>query len=1124
MKKLFTILFLALCLPLMAGMHTYVDTSVLSNGHWVKIRVSESGVCRMSFDELRGAGIDPTNVQVFGYGGAQKEQNFTLPNIDDLPHVPIYKGENFILFYVQGPVSWQYNASYNRFTHTRNTYSDYGYYFLTDSYEPSAVSHQPSEVSGTPTDITTYAYYQVIDHDSINLVDRTGVSGGGRTFYGEQFSAGQKRTFTFATPNAVSGQSSTIYIDLAANSPTYSSFVATFNDTNTKTVSVAALHDHYDFGMPGTISMSGATAEKKQQIQLQLNSSNASTLGWLNYIELTTPSSLVMTGDYMPVRTTVNNKTATPVRFHLSSAPDATQVWDVTDLSAIYPVEVSYANGEATWTGSQADGVHEYVAFNPNGSRFIGAQVVGEVAHQNLHGLSDIDYVIICPEGYEAVSEDLARAHQDKEGITWAVVTDQQVYNEFSSGTPDATAYRWLMKMLYDRANNGNGQKPRWLLLMGHGSFDNRNLLKTTSGSKLLLTYQAQNSLNEINAYASDDYFGWLDDNDGLDAYNNWSERHARMDIGVGRLPFDSQAEARTTVDKLIKYIRNEQTGKWKNQLVYLADDGENGIHTKTSEESAELVRLKNPDFVVHKIFLDAYPQEVNASGESYPLAKNRVLNLLKSGVLFFDYSGHGGYNAITSESVLNQKDIELMTNKNQAFWFFATCNFGQFDSGKRCASETAVLNPNGGAIGVLAATRTVFATQNIDLNRSVCDTLFGHSDMFHYEMTLGEAVAIGKNTCASKDENRLAYVLLGDPAMRLNYPTTYQVHTTTAVDTLNALGVQHIEGRIIDEDSLLVSDFNGKVDITIYDKMQSIPTRDNDNVGGDPEVVAYNDYPNTIFSGVTDVKNGLFNYTFMVPKDIRYNYGNGRIVYYAVTTDSLETLEAVGHYHDFVIGGTGSIIATDTTGPQMTIYLNTPAFKDGDKSYSTPRFFAELEDEHGINTAGAGIGHDLMMVIDNDPKQIYTLNEYFTAANNSYQKGQVSYLMESLPDGPHSLTFRAWDLLNNSTTKSLNFVIDGSLDPSICSVTTYPNPVNAEGIINLVVNYDQPDELLQTELYLYNINGQMVYRHTQDNPDEVSIHLPSIGLRPGIYVYQIRIKSASSRYSATSGKIIITK
>ena len=287
---------------------------------------------------------------------------------------------------------------------------------------------------------------------------------------------------------------------------------------------------------------------------------------------------------------------------------------------------------------------------------------------------------------------------------------------------------------------------------------------------------------------------------------------------------------------------------------------------------------------------------------------------------------------------------------------------------------------------------------------------------------------------------------------------------------------------------------------------------------------MSYNDYPSTIFSGVTDVTDGVFNYTFMVPKDIRYNFDKGRIVYYAVSTDGGITSEAVGHYENFIIGGTGSILAVDTLGPEMQIYLNTPAFLNGDKTYATPRFFADLYDEHGINTAGAGIGHDLMLIVDDDPKQIYSLNEYFTAANNSYQRGQVSYLMEELEDGPHSLTFRAWDLLNNSTTQSLNFIVEAGLDPSIYSVTTYPNPVQTEGIVNLVVNYDQPDELLQTEVYMYNINGQMVYSHKQDNPDAVSINIAQLGLRAGVYVYSVRIKSASSKYSTTSGKIIVTR
>ena len=1102
-------------ITLMAGKHSYAEHSVLAEGKWVKIRVSESGVCKMTFSQLRSAGLDPQQLRVFGYGGAMLNQDFREDKIDDLPQVPVYTGDNYVLFYVQGPISWRYDSDYARFIHSRNTYSDYGYYLLTDNVGELMPLPMAQAVTGNATDISIYPAYQVHEKDSLNLIDRTGVSGGGRDFYGEQFNAGQSRTFTLSTPNAVTTEASKAYIDLAGYANVVTSFRSDFNGVAAST-SINAYKDFYTFGCAGTINTTASSQADKQTIKLTYQSSLAGAFGWLNYIELTSPTALRMTGAYMPVRTDRNVKSSTPVRFLLSDASEAIQVWDVTRLDAIQQVPATLSGTTLQWTGSQANGVREYVAVNPQGSKWVSAQVVGNIANQDLHNLRNIDYVIICPEGYEALSEQLARAHEEKEAITWAVVTDQQVYNEFSSGTPDATAYRWLMKMLYDRADGNGNAKPRWLLLMGHGTFDNRKLLPN-SGVSLLLTYQSKNSLNEVNAYASDDYFGWLDDNEGA------SDTAAKMDIGVGRLPATSVAEAQATVDKIIRYMRNENPGKWKNQLVYLADDGENGTHTETSEISAERIRVNNPDFVIHKIFLDAYPQEVNASGESYPLAKNRVTNLLKSGLLFFDYSGHGGYNAITNESILNLKDIENMRNTNLGFWLFATCNFAQFDGGKRCAAEASVLNPNGGAVGILAATRTVYASQNNNLNRAVCDELFAHNGV-RYEATLGEAIAAGKNQLGN-DMNKLPYVLFGDPALRLNYPTDYSVSTTTAIDTLHALSVQHVEGRIVDEDDQTVEDFNGTVDVTVYDKLQSIPTRDNDQVDGEERVVAYNDYPSTIFSGKTEVKDGLFNYTFMVPKDIRYNYGNGRIVYYARTADSLETAEAVGHFEDFIVGGSGkNSLLADTTGPEMFIYLNTPAFRDGGKTYATPRFFAELSDSSGINTAGAGIGHDLLLVIDDDAKQTYSLNEYFTAADNSYQAGQVSYLMEALPNGSHSLSFRAWDLLNNSTTQTLNFIVEAGLDPSICSVTTYPNPVMSAGMVTMAIQYDQPDELLTTELYLYSPSGQLIWHHSQSNPDRVNIPIGQLGLTPGVYVYTVKIKSATSGYSSSPGRIIVTK
>ena len=1125
MRKIVSIVaILAMSLSMMAGIHTYVDNSVLNSGKWVKIRVSESGVCRMSFSELERAGLNPSELRVFGYGGAQKLQDFSKTNIDDLPQVPVYVGKDFVLFWVQGPISWSYTGS--RFTHTRNTYSDYGYYFLTDNTGSMLAPTEGDVVTGTPTEITKYPYYQVHDYDSINLIDRAGVSGGGRTFYGEQFSINKPRTFTFSTPNALTDEQSTVYMELAAYSSVASNFSASVNGGNTKTINILAATDNYTRAKTGLTNIKQMSTAGQQKVKLEYQCSLASALGWLNFIEVTTPSELKMTGSWMPIRTNVNYKTSAPVRFHLTNTTENIQIWDVTDKTHIVKMPSTYENGETQWIGTQIDGIHEYVAVNPEGTNWVTVdeKETHAISNQNLHALKNIDYVIICPEGFEEESKRLAKAHEEKEAITWAVVTDQQVYNEFSSGTPDATAYRWLMKMLYDRADGNAIQKPRWLLLMGHGSFDNRKIL-SYSGVSLLLTYQSKNSENEVNAYCTDDYFGFLDDLEGE------SDTAGRMDIGVGRLPVYNLEEARTTVDKLIAYIRNENAGRWKNQIVYLADDGENGTHTITAEESAELMRLKNPDFVVNKIYLDAYPQEVNASGESYPLAKNRLDNLLKNGVLFFDYSGHGGYNAITNESIMNIRDIEKMTNRNQAFWLFATCGFAECDGGKRCSAEAAVLNPNGGAIGVFSATRTVYASPNTELNRSVTDTLFSHSTPFRYDITIGEACARGKNKLGS-DANKMAYVLLGDPAIHLNYPTQYQVYTKpTAKDTLNALSVQHFEGEIIDEDNFVVEDFNGTVDITIYDKLQVIKTRDNDAEPENANELQYNDYPNTIFSGSAEVKEGKFGFTFMVPKDIRYNYGNGRIVYYASTADSLELAEAVGHYEQFTIGGTGSSFYADTVGPEMKIYLNCPDCNCKEckdtmtfKTNSTPRFFAELYDEHGINTAGAGIGHDLLMIVDDDPAQIYTLNEYFIAANSSYQKGTISYLMGAMPDGAHSLTFRAWDLLNNSTTKSLNFIVQAGIDPTIHSVTSYPNPVQATGIVNILVQYDQPDELLNAELYIYNLSGQMVYMNPRNNSEQMTVNLADINLLPGVYVYNVRLKSSGNKYSASSGKIIITK
>jgi hypothetical protein len=494
----------------------------------------------------------------------------------------------------------------------------------------------------------------------------------------------------------------------------------------------------------------------------------------------------------------------------------------------------------------------------------------------------------------------------------------------------------------------------------------------------------------------------------------------------------------------------------------------------------------------------------------------------MTNGVLYMNYSGHGGYNNITNELFMTTKDIRNMTNVNHAFWSLATCSFSHFDAGVVSAGEEAVLNPYGGAIGVLSACRTVYATQNTILNKNLCDTLFGHTDVFSYNMTIGQAVAAAKNQTGS-DTNKLPYVLLGDPALRLNYPTDYAVRTTSMPDTLYALTEHTICGYIQDASGDTATWFNGTMDFTIWDKMQQIRTKDNDELNDYNKVrLTFDDYPNTLFAGKTNVVDGKFQFTFMVPRDIRYEYGNGRIVYYAYDTQSRE--EAIGHFEDLIVGGSSAVEIVDTIGPEINIYLNNPAFQDGDQTYEFPHFFADIYDEHGINTVGSGIGHDLMMVIDEDPKLTFVLNDYFMAQNNSYQRGMISYKMPEMTEGAHAMTFRAWDLLNNSSTASLNFQVVKGLDPTIYQVISYPNPVNANGLLNFRIEFDQPNEVVHTEIRLFDLSGKLMYESAQTGATGIQWNLSEINAAPGVYVYQVKIQTSTSNFVSKAGKIIITQ
>lgn len=1131
--------------------HSFASSSVLAEGNWVKVCVAESGLYRISYDEIRNLGLDPATIRVYGYGGAMLSQDFNLSMIDDLPIVPTYidKGADghfssgdYIYFYGQGPISWSYNGT--RFLHTRNTYSDFGYYFLTSSKGASVEPDLASAPSGTASDtISTYINLQVHELDTVNLIDRSGIEGGGREWYGELFTPGTSRTFSFDVPEAIClNRTMQLYSELAAYSTGGSStFTLQSRDTTASVrIDEVSVSDNYTMAKAGTIDIRFRPSQSgKQDFTLRYANSAPTAVGALNYIELSTECNLtIVPGKPLFFCTNKGYNSNQLLLYRISGASTETQVWDITDRQNITRLSTQYANGVLTFKAVNRS-VRHYVAFTPGcatsalymsesaiseakqpkNKRILPTTTmpVGTIANQNLHALSDIDLVIITPQDLITEAHRLGAAHQQYDGLTVAVVTDEQVYNEFSSGTPDATAYRRLLKMLYDRAkaSGGSVHTPGYLLLFGDGSFDNRKIL-IQSGNNRLLTYQAKNSLNEVKAYATDDYFGFMDNSEGE------NDSYATMEVSVGRLPVNTLSEAQGVVDKLIRHMRNSNKGPWKQQLLFVADDGDGNLHTKCSDAAAEELRVKNPSFVVNKVYLDAYTQEVNASGESYPLAESRMNELLREGVLLFDYCGHSGYNNASSEGLISVAGIRKMRNENAALWMFASCSFALFDAGKTSAAEEAVLHPNGGAIAVCSSDRTVYAEQNKILNNRICNALMAHQNSFSYPNRIGDAIRIGKNN-TGRDENKMAYVLIGDPAISLHYPTQYEVVTTSIPDTLHALSINHAEGFLRSPEGDTATWFNGRLHISIYDKLQQITTLDNDQSDeGSKQKYTYNDYPNVLFKGSVDIVDGRFGFDFMVPKDVRYNYGNGRIVYYAYDTTTEE--EAVGHHESFIIGGSSPVEVVDTIGPDLKLYINTPEFANGDQTNETPHLYAELSDEHGINTVGSGIGHDLLLIVDGKPSETYVLNEYFSAAQNSYTQGIVSYQMNELSEGTHTAFFRAWDLLNNSSSETITFQVVKGLQPEVVSVMSYPNPISSDGVLSIAVDYTQPDVIMQTDVFVYDLSGRLIFSLSQRGTDNIKWDLGATNTPSGVYLYKVQLSSESTKTISKTGKLIITK
>ena len=776
---------------------------------------------------------------------------------------------------------------------------------------------------------------------------------------------------------------------------------------------------------------------------------------------------------------------------------------------------------------------------------FPAAQYVYNITNQDLHADKDYDMVIIIPTSQKLLkqAQRLAQHHADHDGLNVRIVPADELYNEFSSGTPDVSAYKRYMKMLYDKSDNLH--MPKSLLLFGDCTFDNRMLTSDLASASLddyLLCYESENSFSLVDCYVSDDFITYLDDGEDISTFA------CLPDIGVGRFPCTTDEEAKVLVDKTINYALNTNAGPWQNTIMFLGDDGNDNIHMNDVNDVAEQTIKNHSGYYVRKVYWDAFKRISSSTGNRYPDAEDIIKKQQANGALIIDYAGHGSPTSISHEAVLTIKDFEAFKGSNLPLWVTASCEIMPFDSNEETIGEKAILNAQGGAVAFYGTTRTVYAPQNKKINTAFMRYVLTY-DENGKPITLGEAQRQAKNYLVTSGiettKNKLQYSLLGDPALSLALPTYNAV-----IDEINGIAVEgdkmpqlragdkvSIKGHIerpsksplkgdLEGNGEKVINFSGTLDAMVRDTKERIKCKLNNTTSeGADTAFIFTDRKNTLYHGTSKVENGEFTFSFAVPKDINYSDGTGLINVYAY--DATLNASAHGACEKFTVNGS-NIAENDSIGPSIYCYLNSEDFTFGGEVNSTPFFVAQISDKDGINASGAGIGHDMTLIIDGDIEKTYNLNDNFTFDYESYTSGQTYYALPALSEGKHTLKFRAWDILNNPSTTTLDFVVKKDIQPNIVDVYATNNPARESTTFVVEHNFCGAD--LDLAIDIMDTSGRLLWSTSESGTATTNTIAykwdlctdSGAKLNTGIYLYRIKLSSNGSSYASKAKKLLI--
>ena len=1102
---------------------TYVNNSILSNGEWYKFGIQKAGVYKLDFNFLKQLGINPNNInpnniRIFGQYGGMLPELAGADRVDDLKEYPLkvvtqnynqFQQGDYILVYCKGPDLWSYDISKQQFKFTKHLYSETQNLFLTTnngsglrigSFNENTLSENFSS--------STYDAIDFIEQENENL----GLSG--RFFVGDRFVNQASKVYSFNFPNIITSQPLKIWTNVVAVSNSSGTMNISMGG-NSRNINLSPLQQEYSgiysYGMPQEDAFSFNNPASAISLNYQFQSSDFSGRAYLDYINVQAKCNLIYDGNplYFREQQTVGSGRIT--KFTISDMNSKVEIWDVTNPFDVKRINYTLAGNKANFT-IPTDELKEFVAFE---NTDLTPVAYGKITNQNLHALSQQDYIIVTRKGFVPYAEELAQLHRTQENLKTVVVDVEQIFNEFSSGTNDITAIRDFVKMFYDRAVN-DADKPKYLLLFGDGSYNNKNL-----GEYLLPTYQSKSTFKALETFTSDDYFGILDDTEGNDIINTATNL---IDIGVGRIPADNISKAQNIVHKIKNYYSQNTFGDWRSQLTFIADDEDNNLHFNQAEIIADSTMKKLNKYNIDKIYLDAFQQQHTISGATYPDANLALNNKIYTGTLLVNYIGHGGGTGLAQERLVTIQEIDKWDNEYKLPIFItATCEFARFDEFENySAGERLILKEKGGAIALLTTTRLVFANENFDMNQNFSNQFIQAANQ--HNLLLGDILKAAKRQTFTGDGNR-KFLLLGDPALRLAFPENNTIISNIneqPTDTLKALKTIHLKGEIRNGSNAVMTDFNGVANITIYDKAIIQNTLGND---AGSSVAPFQIQKNKVYKGKATVNNGSFQIMFIVPKDINYDFGKAKISIYA----SNNFTDALGVDTNNIIGGLDTSIISDNKGPVVEVFMNDEQFAFGGITNESPILLLKLFDDNGINTSGNGIGHDITAVLDNNTKDIKVLNDFYEAEVDNLQKGMVKFPLDKISNGRHTLTAKAWDIMNNSGEGYTEFVVERSAKLAISHVLNYPNPFTTK--TSFMFEHNKPNQNLDLKIEIFAVSGKLI-KTIQQNINTSGFRVSNIEwdgrddfgdkIGRGVYIYKISLKGESGEKISQYQKLVI--